>query len=70
MRYLLLMRDTSGRGYKAVHDFETEPERHDFMLGRLMEADYSTDEIEDIIFRLESGQQWHDDDNRVEYEYV
>lgn len=70
MRYLLIMRDTSGRGYKAVHDFETEPERHDFMLTRLMEADYSTEECEDIIFKLESGSPWHCDETRVEHEYV
>ncbi len=70
MRYLLIMRDTSGRGYKAVHDFETELERHDFILTTLLDADYSTEECEDIIFNLENGAVFHCDVTRVEYECV
>lgn len=68
MRYLLIMRDISGRGYKAVHDFNTSVERDAFVMHRLMEEDYETDYIEECIDSLNRGSVITEEG--CEYEYV
>lgn len=68
MTFNLFMRDTSGRGYKVVHEFNTAQEREDFVRERL--TSYSDDEFAEIVSTLESGSRWHDDEDRTEYEYL
>jgi hypothetical protein len=70
MRYLLIMRDVSGRGYKAVHDFETEVERSKYVRKLLKGYHYSGDHLSDALSTLERGAVFYEDDSAMEIEYV
>ncbi len=68
MAYLLIMRDLTGRGYRAAHEFAEEQKRDEFVLNELLDAEYDPDEAESIMFQLSNG------DTvaiaRIEYQYI
>jgi hypothetical protein len=68
MAYLLLMRDLSGRGYKAIHEFAEEQKRDEFVLNELLDADCEPDDAETIIFQLSNGDSV--EIGRIAYQYI
>lgn len=67
-RYLVIMRDNSGRGYKAVHDFATWQDREAFIINQCVDAGQEPEEIEDTLIALDRGSVITM--QLIEYEYV
>jgi hypothetical protein len=68
MAYVLLMRDISGRGYKALHKFKVEGERDAFVMQRLMDEECEADYIEECLDALARGQMI--EEGATQYEYL
>lgn len=68
MAYLLIMRDLTGRGYRAVHEFDEEQKRDEFVMNELLDAEYDPDEAESIMFQLSNGDTVAI--SRIEYQYI
>lgn len=56
MKYLLSVKDLSGRGQRTVHRYEKEREREDKFVLCVTQEGATEDEVEEMVTNLDRGQ--------------